>query len=227
MYETTLGTPELEALLGDAQLIALTGTSEVRLVVLENQDYRLLVLNGSIQSVQRKSAPHELILPHQIPFLAGLKSLPEHAKVLEFGLGGGSAMAYARHFFPTLNWLCLESNPEVISLYLDHFAPDYLLPNQQILLTEALQWLQQEPPEQQFDLILCDIYAKVLQPLLAACKERVKPGGSLVINWLPHLNQKEQPDALELQALFPNWATKAEKVPGFRNCIYRLQRPAT
>lgn len=226
MRETTLTPTELETLLGDATLIALTGTSEVRLVVLENQDYLLLVLNGSIQSVQRKSASQELVLPHQVPFLAELKSLPEHAEVLEFGLGGGSAMAHARYFFPTLNWLCLESNAEVISLYLDHFAPEYLLPNQQIVMADALQWLQQAPAEQQFDLILCDIFAKVPQSLLAACKERLKPGGSIVINWLPHLNQKEQPDTLELQALFPNWEAKAEKVPGFRNCIYRLQRPA-
>ncbi|WP_113907579.1 spermidine synthase [Aliidiomarina celeris] len=225
MRQNPLTPKQLESILGDATLTALSGTSEVRLVVLENQEYRLLVLNGAIQSVQHKQYPYALLLPHQVPMLAVLEQLPSAAEVLELGLGGGSAMAHARHYYSTFEWLCVESSAAVISLYFDHFAPEVVLPNQTIVMAEAQQWLRTAPQGRQFDLILCDIYAKVSQPFLELCYVRVKRGGWLVINWLPHLNESEYADPLSTLGIFKGWHVESSKVPGYRNRIYRLQRP--
>lgn len=216
----------LEQLLQEATIVALTGGIEVRLVVLENQDYRLLVLNGSVQSVQDKRDPSRLVLAHQIPLLAALAAVPEGGNVLELGLGGGSAMAYARANYPTLNWLCLEQSANVISLYFDHFAPPTVVPEQRILMTDAYTWLTKTWQGKQYDLVLCDVYERLDIQFITACAKVVKPGGVLTINWLPHMqNDDLGGDELDNCAAVSNWSRTKHKIHGFRNRVYQLTRP--
>lgn len=216
----------LEQLLQEATIITLTGGIEVRLVVLENQDYRLLVLNGSVQSVQDKRDPTRLVLAHQIPLLAALAAVPERGNVLELGLGGGSAMAYARAHYPTLNWLCLEQSASVISLYFDHFAPATVIPEQRILMADAYEWLTTSWQGEQYDLVLCDVYERLDIQFIAACAKVVKPGGVLAINWLPHMqNDDLGSDDLDRCETVAAWSRTKHKIDGFRNRVYQLTRP--
>lgn len=217
---------DLENLLRSATLLTLSGTSEVRLLVLQNQEYRLLVLNGALQSVIDMGQPERLIFPHQTHLLAPLKTLHDGADVLELGLGGGSAMAYARANFPTLQWTCLENSAEVISLYMDYFAPEIFVPHHQILFADALQWLRETPAEQQYDLVLCDLYDRVQQPLIDLCAARVRPGGILMVNWLPHLNAEGGGEQLFMtHPMVRSWQRQVTPVPGFRNLVYQLAKP--
>ncbi|HLV47698.1 MAG TPA: hypothetical protein VKY35_01405 [Aliidiomarina sp.] len=216
----------LEQLLQEATIITLTGGIEVRLVVLENQDYRLLVLNGAIQSVQDKRDPARLVLAHQVPLLSALAGLPTNGKVLELGLGGGSAMAHARKHFPTLNWLCLEQSASVISLYFDHFGPEIVVPEQCILMADAYEWLTGKGQGEQFNLVLCDVYERLDVQFLEACARAVKPGGVLAINWLPHMqNDDLGGEELDRCTAISGWSRNKQKIAGFRNRVYQLTRP--
>ncbi|RUO37984.1 hypothetical protein CWE15_10720 [Aliidiomarina taiwanensis] len=215
----------LEAILQESNIIALTGHIGVRLVVLENADYRLLVLNGSVQSVQDKHDPARIVLAHQVPLLQALAAVPKQGRVLELGLGGGSAMNHAQVHFPHLQWLCLEQYAAVVSLYFDHFCPNFLPVEQKIRTTSALSWLR-ENPQEQFDLVLCDLYDKIDMPLLEACAQAVLPGGQLNINWLPHMqNDALGDEALDSCPALSGWARATHPIAGFRNRVYQLTRP--
>src|SRR5690554_1678177 len=215
----------LEAILQESNIIALTGHIGVRLVVLENADYRLLVLNGSVQSVQDKRDPARIVLAHQEPLLQALAAVPQQGTVLELGLGGGSAMNHAQVHFPHLNWLCLEQHAAVVSLYFDHFCPDFLPVQQKIRTASALSWFRQHP-NQQFNLVLCDLYDSIDMPLLEACAQAVLPGGQLNINWLPHMQQDALGDeALDSCVALAGWVRTTHPIAGFRNRVYQLTRP--
>lgn len=226
MEQTPLTALELEQLLDQASIIALDGHSSERYVVLERLPYRLLVLNGSVQSVQNTQNPSHLLLAHQKPLLSFLKKIPQTAQVLELGLGGGSAMRYAREFFPKLQWLCIERSATIISLYFDYFAPDIVIPNQSIMCDEAYTWLTKKRNERQFDLLLCDVYNRLDESFLSACADAVKPGGYLAVNWLPHLQEDSYGQEVISQcAALKNWPYEKEKIQGFRNRVYLFQRP--
>lgn len=217
---------DFEHELATASILYLTGDTEVRVVVLENQDYRFLVINGSIQSVLDKADPGKVLFPHQQALLQDLPALPSGARVLELGLGGGSALRHASHLYPSLRWTCIESRADVINLYWEYFAPEEALAEHDLVLDNSLHWLQRAPQSQQFELILCDVYAEVQVALMDACLDRLAPGGVLVVNWLPHL----QPQGEDSQDFFGWFSSERglthhlQKVPGFRNQIHRLTR---
>lgn len=220
-----LDAPALEKIISSSDILALKGNSEVRLVVLENQEYRLLVLNGAVQSVQYKPQPHAILFPHQRQLLKILPELKPNAEVLELGLGGGSALAHAARYYPKMKWTTVEKSMTVIDLYLDFFAPDIPHTKHQIACADGKDWLRNKN-DQSFDLILCDVYAKIQRPLLVECSRHVKPDGWLVVNWLPHLHEQDSVDSFlkgvpELQ----DWSLKQDKVVGYRNRILRFQKP--
>lgn len=217
---------DFEHELATASILYLTGDTEVRVVVLENQDYRFLVINGSIQSVLNKADPGAVVFPHQRAMLQDLNALSPGSRVLELGLGGGSALRHASYAHPELRWTCIESRADVINLYWEYFEPAAPLREHELVLDSSLNWLQRAPESEQFELILCDVYAEVQEALVNACLSRLAPGGILVVNWLPHM----QPQGERSQDFF-SWlsnerdlAHDTRKVPGFRNQIHRLTR---
>jgi spermidine synthase len=217
---------DFEHELATASILYLTGDTEVRVVVLENQDYRFLVINGSMQSVLCKADPGRVVFPHQQAMLEDLDSLAPGARVLELGLGGGSALRHASYEHPGLRWTCVESRADVINLYWEYFAPAEPLGEHELVLDSSLHWLQRAPRAQQFELILCDVYAEIQVALMDGCLDRLAPGGILVVNWLPHL----QPQGDDSQDFFGWFSSerglshRLQKVPGFRNQIHRLTR---
>ncbi|WP_126804313.1 spermidine synthase [Aliidiomarina minuta] len=217
---------DFEYELAKSSILYLTGDSEVRVVVLENQDYRFLVINGAIQSVLKLQDPKALVLPHQLELLAELPQLAPTARVLELGLGGGSALRHASYCYPQLYWCCLETNAEVINLYWEYFAPEQELAEHEIILSDSLEWLQKTPARQQFELILCDVYAEVQAPLLEACLGRLSADGVLMVNWLPHLQPQgnKSLDFFHWLSAQQNLQHTMQKVKGFRNQIHRLTK---
>jgi 16S rRNA (guanine966-N2)-methyltransferase len=64
----------------------------------------------------------------------------------------------------------------------------------QLVRASASAWLQTSPPEQTFDLVICDPPYQDLQlPLIVQLAERVVPDGLLVLSW----PTKEVPPVLE------------------------------
>ncbi|RTE85897.1 MULTISPECIES: spermidine synthase [Gammaproteobacteria] len=219
-----LDAPALENIISSSDIVAFKGNSEVRLVVLENQEYRLLVLNGAVQSIQYKAEPFTLLFPHQRQLLKVLGELPENAQVLEMGLGGGSALAHAQQYFPQMQWTTLERSIDVIDLYLDFFAPQIPHHRHQIVCADAADWLGKNDARK-FDLVLCDVYDKIQRPLLAKCAACVANNGWLVVNWLPHLHENTDIERfLEGVPELKGWQFNVSRVEGYRNKILQFQR---
>lgn len=222
---STLSVATIEKLIERSRILAFYGTEDFRILVLDNAHYQTLMLNGWVQSIQNKKKPEQLALAHQEIMLYPLAQLPSQARVLELGLGGGSAMAYATHHRPDLHWLCIEHSAHVISTYIEHFAPTPLKPEHTILLAQAQEWLEQ-PHEQTFDLILCDIFDSISAHLLPALVHHLTPQGQVVINWLPNLhNDQTHSQEIEDFAQQHHYRWRTEKVAGFRNLIYFLSKP--
>lgn len=220
--------------LRSASLLYLTRDSEVRAVVLENQAYRFLVMNGAIQSVMDRRDPKAIVFAHQQLMLKELNQLDSSARVLELGLGGGSALRHVCYTRPDLHWRCIEQSSEVINLYWEYFQPPQQAqggagefnPNHNIILSGSRDYLRRLSLQHRFELILCDVYDEIDNELLCLCVEHLTDDGVLVVNWLPHI----QPQGDDSAAFFTQFSTSYElrhamsTVPGFRNQIHRLQR---
>ncbi|RAJ96361.1 spermidine synthase [Aliidiomarina maris] len=209
-----------------AEVLYFTAESEVRVVVMENQDYRFMLMGDAVQSIMNLQDPAALEFAHQRLMLAQLDTLPAGARVLELGLGGGSAVRHANLRGLALDWVTVERSSEVINLYWDYFEPTpptapFKL---HIELAESQQYLGQAK-NSQFELILCDVYDQLSQTLVANCLNRLSPSGELVINWLPHM----QLEGLDSTEFFAQLAAQhslqhtLQTASGFANQIHRLR----
>lgn len=230
---TLLQAADFERELLTANITYLTDNSDVRVVILENQDYRFMLMHGTLQSVMSLAQPQTIVFAHQEVMLRPLAELAAGSCVLELGLGGGSAVRYAKHYNYALNWTSVEHNSEVVNLFWDYFDPASLAPHtqlqHQIELADSHTYLTQLPTTRKFELILCDVYDELGYGLLSLCADRLSAGGMLVVNWLPHI----QPQGAESDSFFSTLAERMHldheviTVPGFANQIHRLQRRST
>ena len=192
--------------------------------MLENQDYRFLVINGTMQSVMDRHHPSRIVFPHQQILLHPLLSLAPQARVLELGLGGGSALRHAVYHYPQLDWQCVEHSSEVISLFWEYFAPPVELQSQHIILQDSVTYIQNLPVQSRFELILCDVYDELQYPLMEACIHHLADDGILMVNWLPHVQPQGEQSADFFRRLSEQHGLthQLNLVPGFGNQIHRL-----
>lgn len=218
-----------------ANLVYLTTNSEVRVVVMENQAYRFMLMDGTIQSAMDLQDPQALVFAHQQVMLRDLAALAPGARVLELGLGGGSAVRHAQLHGLPLRWTTVEENSEVVNLYWCYFDSFALGDRSQtqtssafehvIELAESFEYLWRLAPHTRFELILCDVYDELSDELIRLCIQHLHPGGELVINWLPHL----QSQGTHSGEFFANLADELnlehamQTVVGFANQIHRLR----
>lgn len=213
-----------------ANITYLTDNSEVRVVILENQAYRFMLMQGTIQSVMSLAQPQAIVFPHQQVMLQSLTQMPAGARVLELGLGGGSAVRHAKLSGYALEWTSVENNSEVINLFWEFFDPEpeqpHTLLRHHIDLADSHEFLTHLPASRKFELILCDVHNELGYELLDLCIRHLSDEGELVVNWLPHI----QPQGVQSDEFFSALAGRFQlhhevtMVPGFANQIHRLQR---
>lgn len=228
--QTLLKAADFEREIVSAGLIYLTGNSEVRVVILENQAYRFMVMQGTIQSVMSLAEPEVILFAHQQAMLQGLDQLPAGARVLELGLGGGSAVRHARLQNLDLMWTTVEHNSEIVNLFWDYFSPQSQHQperlNHIIELAESQSYVQGLEAGRQFELILCDVYDELGYELLRLCVKHLSEEGELVVNWLPHLQPQgaQSGDFFATLASQMNLIHSVTAIPGFANQIHRLRQ---
>ena len=235
-----------------AKLIYLSENSEVRVVVMENQAYRFLLMGNTIQSVMDKTDPQKLVFAHQQVMLRSLPTLAPGSRVLELGLGGGSAVRYAQLRRLPVHWTSVEQSSEMINLYWCYFepaagastvdtppvaphiaefaassVPGHVLSvfTHHIELAGGHEYLSQLPTQAKFELILCDVYDELSLEFIRLCVTHLADNGQVVINWLPHMQSEGAQSALFFARLARelNLYHHAERVEGFANQIHRLR----
>ncbi|MGL5029861.1 MAG: spermidine synthase [Aeromonas sp.] len=199
-----------------------------QLTVQENAEHRWLEIDDVVQSAMSLRNPAALCLPHQHQIAALLPTQGE--QILELGLGGGDLTRYLQHRWPQAQHHCVDLDEEVISLYRRFFQPPqqgnsdgYGDGDGPILHhADALRFL--EHSEQQFDLILLDLFRHDGNPLQLFQQQLYhalapRLAGTLIVNLLPRT-------AIELKqalTLLERWIgpTTTYHVPGYVNVIAR------
>ncbi|MGL4251030.1 MAG: spermidine synthase [Aeromonas sp.] len=204
-------------------LLHLSVKPQRRLTVQENGQHRWLEIDGVVQSAMSLVDPGALCLPHQ-RVVACL--LPEQAsRILELGLGGGDLTRYLCQRWPSVSHECVDLDEEVLTVYQQFFQhsqhDECVAPA--LHLADALAFLEQS--EQQYDLILLDLFSQDGNPLLLF-QERLyrvlapRLSGTLIINLLPR-TELELTHAL---TLIEQWIGPATPYPvaGFINIIVHV-----
>ncbi|MBQ0958405.1 fused MFS/spermidine synthase [Ideonella sp. 4Y11] len=141
---------------------------------------------GEVQSSMRSDDPQRLALDYTRTMAAALLLAPAPRTVLMIGLGGGSLLKFLRAQLPAATLTVVEINPHVIALR-DAFA----IPrdDEQLCVLCADGAAHVASTSAQYDLLLVDGFDYDGQPealcspdFYAHCRERLAPGGLLVVN---------------------------------------------
>ncbi len=144
---------KLDIHLQQSKLLYLIRDSE-DIAIKENQHYRFLCFADVVQSIMLKRRPASLTLPHQY-FLTLPLLFIRPKNIIEFGLGGGNLLKFARQLLPSCKLTSVEENFQVIQCFKQYFNP------QQTELTincqDASSWLSQQSSVNS-DWLIFDIY---------------------------------------------------------------------
>jgi spermidine synthase len=143
--------------------------------------------SDTVQSAMRLAKPNDLELAYTRSMMGFLLFRPPPADVLMIGLGGGSLAKFMYHQLPQARVRAVELNPAVVAIARQCFH----LPSDDarfaVVVGDGSEYVLRE--EVEADVILLDGYdadahAKELESrkFYAACRERLRPGGMLVVN---------------------------------------------
>jgi len=119
--------------------------------------YRYLILNGQQQSRMHRQQPAVPVYPHLQILLEWLTTKPWN-RLLQLGLGGGDLSRAVAARWPERQVVTVEQESLVIDTFLQYFQPEPH-PNQTIICAEAMAYTNIAiAQQQQFDLIVVDIY---------------------------------------------------------------------
>lgn len=127
---------------------------EVNISISENNHYRWLAFDDTIQSVMLKRLPWKLTLPHQTILMFPLLFFSPK-KVTELGLGGGNIARYLKYLDPEIDFTSIEYSATVIECFEQYFNPETTKVN--IIFNDASLWLK-EQKTYEIDWLICDIY---------------------------------------------------------------------
>ncbi|AWB66786.1 hypothetical protein C2869_10260 [Saccharobesus litoralis] len=217
---------DLKNSLADGHLLALQVENDIRWQVMENNTYRWLTLNHTVQTVMDKQDTTSLLFPHQQPLVSHLPALPPNPKVLEIGLGGGSQFRFLKQLYPAAKYKVVEPSQIVIELFQQYFNPSNLA------LHCALEMGQNylSHTQQTYDLILSDIYSHqsssmnlLTQDYCQLLIEKLAIKGVVFINLMPETK-------FEIALLMANFSAKcmkllySDKISGYRNHVMLYQK---
>lgn len=198
-----------------------------KISVSENEYYRWLAFDDTIQSVMHKRIPSKLTLPHQYAMLIPLIFFKPQ-KVLELGLGGGNLNRFILEMDADIEMTSVELNSHVIECFHQYFNPTNTSIN--IENNSALDWLEQQKnlnislPDWQ----ICDVYQHHGDSfhnriaLISALVDNLAIDGCLTIN-LPDLSDDEVNLCITiLQQLQNNHQIIYFHIPRYLNIVVHL-----
>ncbi|WP_440903152.1 spermidine synthase [Catenovulum sp. SX2] len=217
---------ELKNSLSDGQLVAFHKEGKLQWQILQNDKYLWLKLDQTVQSVMDKADHNILAFPHQYPLRGLIAELPEQAKILEFGLGGGSNFRYIKSQRPQAQINIIEKSQLVIDWFSEYFNPDKL--EVDIQQGDAFEFLMAN--QQKFDLIITDLFTAHQSLMSTFCldyfvqlKNSITKQGYAYINFLPETDFEAQwiKANLNQAGLEVMWG---EKIVGFRNWVFLVKQ---
>ncbi len=143
--------------------------------------------SDTVQSAMRIARPMDLELAYTRSMMACLLFLEEPRDVLMVGLGGGSVAKYVRHHFPSARVKVLELNPQVVAIARQCFLVPPDDPRFEVIIGDGAEYMART--DIAADLIMVDGYDAeshveelATREFYGHCRERLAPGGMLVVN---------------------------------------------
>lgn len=143
--------------------------------------------SDTVQSAMRIARPIDLELAYTRSMMACLLFLGDPRDVLMVGLGGGSVAKYVRHHFPSARVRVLELNPQVVAIARQCFLVPPDDPRFEVIIGDGAEYMART--DIAADLIMVDGYDAeshveelATREFYGHCRERLAPGGMLVVN---------------------------------------------
>ncbi|WP_017444137.1 spermidine synthase [Gayadomonas joobiniege] len=217
---------DLKHSLVQGQLLTYLKQNSVCWQIQQNENYRWLLMDETIQSVMSLEQSSLLTLPHQQPLKGLVDILPQQPRVLELGLGGGSNARYIISQRPEAIIDVVECSQIVIDWFDRYFNPTAITLH--CHKANAGDFLQQ--PAGQFDLLISDIFnqqysvfSQLLETVLPRLARVIKPHGFAYLNFIPdRVSEGQQLKRALLDSEFKLlWG---EQIIGFKNWVYLVER---
>jgi len=143
--------------------------------------------SDTVQSSMRLARPNDLELSYTRSMMAFLLFVPPPRQVLMIGLGGGSLAKFVYHRLPETRTTAVEVSPRVVAVARQYFNVPPDDGRLTVLVEDGAAYINR--PEANADVLVVDGYeadshveALATKPFYAACRERLRPGGMLVVN---------------------------------------------
>jgi spermidine synthase len=143
--------------------------------------------SDTVQSSMRLARPNDLELSYTRSMMAFLLFMPPPRKMLHIGLGGGSLAKFIYHRIPQTTTTAVEVNPRVVAVARQLFNLPAEDSRFSVIIEDGATYINR--PEVSANVLVVDGYeadsyveALASKPFYAACRERLSPGGMLVVN---------------------------------------------
>jgi spermidine synthase len=179
-----------------------------RLTITETDGLRLLRFGtGWVQGAMRLDDPDRLELAYAVQMCAWLLFQPPDAlprlHLATLGLGAGSLTRHA-HRVLGVQATAVEIDPAVIAACRAHFALPPDGDGLRVVQADARDWIAAPAQRASLDVLQLDAYDAAVEapaldgePLYAACRAALRPGGTLVANLVgARLDRRASVDAL-------------------------------
>jgi spermidine synthase len=142
--------------------------------------------DGTVQSRMLQSEPTRLVLEYTRLMMGFLLFRPAPARIAMIGLGGGSLAKYCARRLPDAEFTAIEISPDVIALR-DAFGIPPDGPRFRVVCDDGAAFVRRDG--EPLDVLLVDGFDRDGQPddlcsaaFYDACRDRLAPGGVLVVN---------------------------------------------
>ncbi|MBS3799163.1 fused MFS/spermidine synthase [Pseudoalteromonas sp. BDTF-M6] len=190
-----------------------------RIEVRQQQEFRWLLLNHTLQSVIAANQPQRLLLPHLHIMAQYWQTLKRPERVLELGLGGGAIRNYLLYSYPEAELVSVEHNAQVIHCYKRFFSAGKV---GNLCCLDAEQALNRYG---RFDWLVLDLFSELDAPLFLyqrqfyeLLREALVPHGHIFINFLAHHPSQLHHLQRLLSATFGK-GVQIMSVPGYANHV--------
>lgn len=171
-----------------AQCIYREGNDQCRLEIWDEGDHRSLWFDDAIlQSEILLSDPGSLPNPVNQAMLAPLMFEPTLQQVLLAGCGGGAVARWFHSHAPLVMGDAVERSATVACLAREYFDFPPITSNWRLIIADIREHLTET--SRQYDYVLIDLEENQItppwvteQPFLDQCRERLSPGGTMVLN---------------------------------------------
>jgi spermidine synthase len=143
--------------------------------------------SDTVQSSMRLARPNDLELSYTRSMMAFLLFMPPPRKMLQIGLGGGSLAKFVYHRLPQTATTVVEVNPRVVAVARDYFNLPAEDARFSVMIEDGARYIHRL--DVSADVVVVDGYeadshveALASKPFYAACRDRLTPGGMLVVN---------------------------------------------